>query len=264
MPFLTSLAPDWKIFGQSWLLILGACLLLGFLARAIFGKHSVVNRSLSAAIGILFIYVVTVVIYSTGAPLEQFLSPLPFITITGESMEIFSFAGASFPAVCSQLLSMIILAFLVNLLDGWIPQGKHFITWLLFRCLTVLGAILLHLLVNHLLLVFLPEGLMTYAPAVLLCILVLLLLTGALKVLVSLALATVNPVIAALYAFFFSTLVGKQITKAVFTTALLALLVFLLNKLGVTVISIAGAALTAYIPFLLLLVSAWYLVQKVL
>ena len=91
-----------------------------------------------------------------------------------------------------------------------------------------------------------------------------MLLTGALKLMVGVAIASVNPIIGALYTFFFATLVGKQLSKAVLTTLILAALVFALNKLGVTVISIAGAALMAYIPLLLLLLAVWYLVRKVL
>ena len=255
---------DGRLFVEAALVVLIASLILGFLGRFAFGKKSVLNRSVSAAIGILFIYAATVVIYSTGVPLERLLSPLPFVHIVDETLVIFTFQGTAFSAVCSELLSMVILAFLVNLLDTWIPEGKNLLTWIFFRCVTIVGAMALHVLVNWLLTRFLPEGLLAYAPTVLLCILVVMLLTGALKLMVGVAIASVNPIIGALYTFFFATLVGKQLSKAVLTTLILAALVFALNKLGVTVISIAGAALMAYIPLLLLLLAVWYLVRKVL
>ena len=124
-------------------------------------------------------------------------------------------------------------------------------------------ALILHLIVTGLFTNLLPEGLVTYAPTILLALLVLMLLTGALKLLVGVVLTTVNPLIAALYTFFFANVVGKQITKAVLTTALLTGLVLLLQHLGVGVISIASAALIAYIPFSILLVILWYVVCKV-
>ena len=115
------------------------------------------------------------------------------------------------------------------------------------------------LLTNHL-----PEGRVTSAPVILLGILVLRLLTGALKFLVGLVLTTVNPLIAALYTFFFANVVGKQITKAILTTAIIGGLVFVLQKMGVVAISIASAALAAYIPLIILLVVLWYVVGKLL
>ena len=95
-------------------------------------------------------------------------------------------------------------------------------------------------------------------------LLVVLLLVGALKIVVGAILATVNPLIAAFYTFFFATVVGKALSKAMLTTLLLSLLVYGLNYIGCTVISIASAALIAYIPFLIVLLIIWYVVSKVL
>ena len=95
-------------------------------------------------------------------------------------------------------------------------------------------------------------------------ILALMLLTGAFKVLVGIAISTVNPLVAALYTFFFASLVGKQITKAVLTTLLLAALVLCLNSLGIVVISVISSALIAYIPFVLALTVLWYIVGRAL
>ena len=91
-----------------------------------------------------------------------------------------------------------------------------------------------------------------------------MLLTGALKIVVGAILTTVNPVIGGLYTFFFATAIGKQVTKAMLTTLLLGALVWGLHRIGLSVIFFAGAALTAYIPVLLLLIGLWYLVTKVL
>ena len=77
-------------------------------------------------------------------------------------------------------------------------------------------------------------------------------------------LSTVNPLIGAFYTFFFATLVGKALTKAVLTTAILCATVWALNYIGCTVISIVSAALIAYIPLLIIVLIAWYIVCKVL
>ena len=89
-----------------------------------------------------------------------------------------------------------------------------------------------------------------------------MLLTGALRFLLGAILATVNPLIAALYTFFFASIVGKQITRAVLTTAIMAGIVLLLQNMGITALSLLSGALVAYVPFLLLLVLTWYIISK--
>lgn len=243
-------------------LLLGS-LLLGALGRFVFGKRSVLSNAVSSSIGILFIYVVTVLLNSAGVRYEKLIAPLPFVTIGQEYMGIYAFRG-DYAFVCSELLSMVILAFLVNLADRWLPKGKNIFSWTFFRALTVAIGYMMHLIVVYLFATYLPQGIVTYAPAVLLVLLLILLLTGISKILVGTILsATVNPFIGAMYTFFFANMIGKLITRAVLTTAILAGLVYLLNHLGVMVIAIGTAALSAYIPFLIILIALWYLVNKV-
>lgn len=261
--YFNTLGVDFDVFWKAALILLLGTFLMSVFGRFVFGKRSALNNAVSSAIGILFIYAITVVLRSAGAQYQSFIAPLPFVNISGNDMILFSFTGAHYTAICSEVLSMIILSFLVNLADGWLPKGKNILSWLFFRCLTVVIAYLLHLIVVGLLATYLPDGVVTYAPVILLALLVLLLLTGALKILVGALLTTVNPIIGGLYTFFFATVIGKQITKAVLTTAILTGIVMALRYIGVGVISIASAALVAYIPFLLILVVLWYIVIRI-
>lgn len=261
--YFASLNLNIETFLKATGMLIGALLLLALIGRFAFGKKSALCRAVSSVIGILFIYCITVVLGDAGEGFQKFIAPLPFVTIENDTMVLFSFR-ADYTVVCSQVLSMIILSFLMNLADGWLPTGKHIFSWVFFRCLGVVLALFLHLLVTGLLTALLPEGLITYAPTVLLAILLLMLLTGALKIVVGLLLTTVNPLIAVLYTFFFASAIGKQITKAVLTTGILAALVLVLQEMGITAISIASAALAAYIPLIVLLVVLWYLVGKLL
>ena len=262
--YFDSLGLDFWTFAKSGLLLLLGTFLISIFGRFVFGKRSALNNAVSSAIGILFIYAVTIVIKSSGAQFETLLAPLPFITIVQDNLFIFSFFSADFPLICSEVLSMVILAFLVNLADQWLPKGKKIFTWLFFRLLTILLGLVMHLAVTWLFRTYLPDGILHYAPIILLGMLVILLLTGVLKVVVGALLSTVNPLIAALYTFFFASIVGKQITKAVLTTFLLSMLVLGLNYLGCAVISVASAALMAYIPFAIILIVLWFIVGKIL
>ena len=259
---LNNLGFDTPLFLRSAVLLTIGSILLGTVGRFVFGKRSSLHCAVSSAIGILFIYAVTIVIYATGANLQSIIAPLPFVDISGENLSIFIFEGAAFKDICSQILDMVILAFLVNLLDGILPKGKNFFLWLLLRVLTVVGAMALHILSNWLIGLFLPQGLMQYAPMVLLALLAVLLLVGSLKIIVGAVLTTVNPIIGILYTFFFANIVGKAITKAVLTAGILAGLVYLLNYIGVTVLSIAASILVAYIPLVLILLLVWFVIGK--
>lgn len=258
-----SIGIDFDTFWKAALILLLGTFLLSAFGRFVFGKRSALNNAISSAIGILFIYALTVVLGSIGTQFSNLIAPLPFVTFSGEQMILFTFENAHYTTICTELLSMIILAFLVNLADGWLPRGKNIFSWVFFRTLTVIIGYILHLIVVGLFAKYLQEGIITYAPVILLALLILMLLTGALKILVGAILTTVNPIIGGLYTFFFATVVGKQITKAVLTTVILTGLVLGLQYIGLGVISIASAALTAYIPMMILLIVLWYIVIRI-
>lgn len=250
---------------QFMLFFAAASLILGLMGRVFLGKRSSLNRSLSSAMGILFIYAVTIVVY-TFKPwnLDALLSPLPFVRFTEEYLIVIPFQGTEFPALCSEILSLVILAFLVNLLDSFIPQGKTALGWYLLRFVTVIAAMLVHLIVDWAFRTYLPDVLVTYAPAILLVLLIGMLLMGLMNLILSVVLTAVNPIFGALYTFFFSNVIGKQLTKAVFTSGIVCVVVFLLGYFGYTVICITSAALMAYIPLAIVLLILWYLIGHVL
>lgn len=240
-------------------------LLLSLLGRVIFGKRSALNHAVSSAMGILFIYVVTIVVYTFDpSGLSRFLSPLPFVQFSEEYLYILSFHAAGIPAICENVLSLVILAFLVNLLDSLIPKGKSLIGWYLLRFLTVALAIGLHYAVNWASHTFLPGVLVTYAPIILLGILIAMLLLGVLNALLSLVLTVVNPILGAIYTFFFSNILGKQISKSVLTSGIICAVLYALDYFGFSVICISATALISYLPLLVVLLVLWYLIGHLL
>ena len=254
--------------GTAFLFVLyfaAATIIMGVLGRVALGKRSSLNRSISCAIGILFIYVLTVIVY-TFKPwnLEDLLSPLPFVRFSREYLFIMPVTGTRFPVLCSEILSLIILAFLVNLLDSILPNGENFFSWYLMRFLTVVFSMVLHFFVRNALYTYLPEVLVTYAPTVLLVILAFLLLSGVVSLILGLVISIANPFLGAMYTFFFSTVVGKQLSKAVFSSVILCAIVYLLEFFGYTVLCITAEALVAFIPLVIVLLILWYLLGHVL
>ena len=244
-------------------LLVGMLLISGIL-RFIFGKKTLIGNAVSSSIAIIFIYLPMALILSASTKLQWLVTPLPFVELTQDSIQLFTFQGSVYTVVASQLLSMIILAFLVNLADTWLPKKTNLFAWIFWRVVTVLLGLVMHFVVTWLFNKYLPMGIVIYAPVVLLAVLVVMLLTGALRLVVGAILTTVNPVIAAFYTFFFASVVGKQLTKAVLTTGIMVGIVYLLQHFGITALAVTAAALVAYIPFLLLLIAVWYIVSRFL
>ena len=249
------------------LLFAAGSLLLGYLGHLFFGENSPLSNAVSSAIGILFIYIATVAVLIIGGELDQFrqfLSPLPFINIVGEEVHFLQLVELPHQELCQQILSMVILAFLVNLLDTWLPRGEHLITWFFWRCVTVSLSILTHWFISGAIESLIPDVIAQNAPTILLGILVLMLAVGALKFIVGAAIAMVNPIIGALYTFFFANIIGSQVSKAVLSTALLTALVWVMNEIGITILSVSATALMAYLPFLAVLLAVWYVCNRIL
>lgn len=242
-----------------------AIFLISAIARLIFGKHSGLNHAICSAMGILMVYVVTVIVYTfQPGNLSAFLSPLPYVSFEGDRLVIFSLLNAQLPKLCSQALSMILLAFLVNLIDNIMSNGNGIIGWLFSRFVNVVLAMAVHYLVLKLFNTFLPGFLTGYAPTILLVILLFMLLVGVMKVILGLLLTALNPIFGVIYAFFFSSLIGKQLSKAVFSTMIISGFVIVLEYLGCSVITISAAALISYIPIAAVLMLLWVLVGYVL
>ncbi len=259
-----SMGIDFDTFWKAAAILLLGTFLFSVFGRFVFGKRSSLNIAVSSAFAILFIYAGMVIVSTFGGEIAKFITPLPFVDISGDKLFLFSFVGTQFTAICSEVLDMLILAFLVNLADRWIPRGKNVFLWLLLRVTTVILAYIAYYLVVGILAQYVPEGIATYAPVVLVAVVVLLLLTGALKIVVGAALTTVNPIIGALYTFFFANVIGKMITRAVLTTAILGGLIYALGAIGVTGISIAAATLPVYIPILIIVLVLWFVVGRFL
>ena len=250
---------------QFLLYFAAASLVLGVISRVVLGKYSSLNHALSSVMAVLFIYTITVTLY-TFKPwnLDLLLSPMPFATFSGHYLILHPIADLAFTALCTELLSLIILTFLINLVDTLMPAGEGVFSWLLLRLMTILGCFGLHLVVSWAFRTYLPDVLVTYAPAILLGILATMLFSGIISLVFGLIIAITNPFLGAMYSFFFSTLVGKQLSKALFTTGIVCGILYLMEHFGLVGILVSPAALLTYIPLALALLVLWFLIGHLL
>lgn len=238
---------------------------LGLLGRVIFGVRSDMNHAISSVMGIFFIYLIVVVVYTFDVPfVKDYLFPLPFISFADDTLFLFSFQNATFTVICAHVLSMLLLAFMVSILDLLVPKGSKMLVWYLLRTLSIILSIVLYTVASQLIDKHLPEIFIQYAPIVLVAIIGVMLLLAVTKVIFATVLTISNPIIGALYTFFFSNIVGKQLSKAALATIIFSVLLLILEHFGFAAISITTAALITYIPLILALLVLWYLIGHVL
>ena len=242
-----------------------ASLILGVLGRLVLGKRSSLNHALSSVMAILLIYAVTITVY-TFKPwnLEELLSPLPFVTFAGDYLIVYPIQDTAFPTLCTQILSLVILAFLINLVDSVIPIGESVAGWFFLRILAVVLCMGLHFVTCWAFRTYLPEVLVAYAPAILLILLVFMVFSGVISLILGAILTLNSPFMGAMYTFFFSNVIGKQVSKAIFTSVILCLVFFLLGYFGFTIITITSTALLTYIPLAFSFLLLWYLIGRAL
>lgn len=273
MEFLTSILPafgdltagtDWVSVLQTMLIAAVVIFGIGAIFRSIFGKGSSLTRAVSATLSILMVYLAAILIFVFVPALRSDVNQLPFLSVTQEKLFLWDISSLPSDLLYASLVKMAILALLVNILETFLPQGKKFFTWYLWRSFTALSALTLYVVICHLIQTFVPAVFGEWAGYVLIGAWAVILATGILKILLSVVLTIVNPIIGALYTFFFSNAIGKQFSKSILTTVLMTLLVIGLNNSGLTQFAFSQFSATSYGPACVIVVIMLYLFGKFL
>lgn len=249
---------------MSLLIAIVSILVVGGIFRLCFGKGSILNGAISSAIAILSIYTINVLIYSFGDNLQILFSPLPFVSVSDDVLTVFPIFDASFREICAEIVNMMVLSYLMNLLETWLPKGNKVWSWFSFRFLSLAIAVCLHYCINIFLNSVFKENILDIAPLILLGIVLVAFLLSCLKLLVGGALSFIDPFLGLFHTFFFKKDMGKQLMRAMVTTMLLTILVCVLNYLSYTSISIAAVAVLTYLPIIIFGLVLWYVVAQFL
>lgn len=232
---------------------------LGLVFRLFFGRNCAVNRGISGFLEVLFIYAATVTVYTLKPwNLSQYLAPLPFAIFRGDILIVSYSACSTIPLLCSQLLSLIILCFIVHLLNFVLPRGRSFVPWLLMRAVCVVLAVGVDLAANWALNAFLPAVIAESAPVALITVLAVTLLVSLFNPLLCILFTAANPIVGLLYTFFFSNTIGKNLTRAVLSAGMVFALFYGMDYFECIVIDITPGALLRNSPFALALLGVWY------
>lgn len=266
LPTVTTLAAgiDWFSIAKAAFYLAAAVCILGCLLRLVFGKGSSLVRSVSACLSVALIYIADILIFKFIPSLRRSIASLPFLSIDADAFYLWDIASLPAASLYPALLQSFLLAFLVNLLETLLPHGKKFVSWYFLRLLTVIAALGVYSLISGLILSFAPEVYGALAGWILVGIWAFIGLLGIAKWLMALAVAVINPVLGALFAFFFSNSFGKQFTKAILTTLLTLVIFIVLYSMGFTGFVFDSFTLASYGPSCLIAMAALYLFGKLL
>lgn len=255
---------DWPTVLRSAAVVCVVLFALGAVLRMIFGRGSSLNGALSATLSVLLVYLTAVMLSWLVPQWRVALPQLPFVTVSQNRFFLWDLHQVSKSVVYGGILRLSILAFLVNLLEAFMPHGKKIHTWYLFRMGTVLAALVGYSMVVAWLERLLPGLFDQYAQVIVLGCWAVIALAGVLKVLLSVVLTVVNPIVGAVYTFFFSNLVGKQFTKSILTTVLCLAIVTLANQAGFSQFAFSDFSLVTCVPAGLLALVTLYLFGRFL
>lgn len=239
-PKVLTIVQPYTYFLFWWLLIL-------FISMGLkmFNKGPNLKNGIIAALSILIMYLAYALIYRfKPLGLESYLVlPLPFLEFREDSLWLIVYeynekGWLRIPELCSQITSMLLLAFLVNQIYAFKPGNLKTPGWLIFRFFSTLFAIGVYYGVHKVLekcLSFVPkdtiwEVLVSYAPIAVLGALLVTFALGVARNLMRSFFKVVNPTFEGLNGFYYTNKFGVQLTRAIWSTLALTLFAWGLQK----------------------------------
>ena len=247
-----------------------AIFFIALLARLFLGKESSLRTSMSCGLSMIMMYAICTVIYTfSPKDFRYYLNHLPlgvfgFNDAGQKALALNTFQNLELPELCHQVLRIFLLAFLVNQLNNFTPKKLKLPGWILYNLFSLFIGIGLYYMLDRIIGMFFPFVYSEYAPLILLSLLIIAFFGGLIKVILAALMATVSPLVAALYAFFFDSRIGKTVSKAIGSTFVIMVFSFTLDYLGYGVIPVDTASLAAYVPFAVCMFLLWVLVGRIL
>lgn len=241
-------------------LALIAIFILAGISRLVLKESENVIASAASCVQLVLVGLSAIALYVAFPSLGQTLPQLPFLNLHAYGCSLLSPAQLESHSLFPALLRLFLLALLINLWEELLPKSKKIAPWLLLRVLSAAGSLCCYFLLCEVLQRYCPQLLNQWAMAIVLSILGCVCLLGICKGLLTIAAAVVHPLLGLLFAFFFSHIIGRQLTRAVITGTLFLGLAWYLGESGISGCSYDLQLL----PVCLLTLTARYILEKLL
>lgn len=246
--------------------IVAIVFILAALIRVVADKASRYNHALASAMAILFVYMFLMLIHNESAPgfTKDAFEILPLIDYKDNRITLFAFSGDNILGIFKELLYAFILSFILIGLDDLIPDAKNGLAWIVLQVVIACISVFLYWGVIKAINVFLPGVLDSYAPLILGCILLFMIALGVMKLILSLLLVAVNPLLGAISAFFGTSPLGKALGKAALCALILCAVAFFMGANGLSAFQLANLNFAVCVLPMLVLLLLWFVVGYVL
>lgn len=247
--------------------LIGIVMILALLIRLIHKKASKYNHALSSAMALMFMYLLMILLHKVIPQIvDPVLDKLPLIDVNFEAgtISLFQFSDMRFTQSCLELVYVLILSFCLIGLDDLIPDARNVGTWMLLQFIIACIAMAIYCFVLNCINTFSPEILTSYAPMVLICVLLFMVFLGILKVLLGLVLMAVNPLLVAVGAFFSSNKLGMALGKSVMCSFVMVVATALLKYKGLTVVALSDLTFLVCLVPLVVLALLWVVIGHIL
>lgn len=231
---------------------------------ALFGKKSLINRGISGMLSTVMLYLAAIMLYVCFPTIRETLSELPFLSVQAQQIVLLNPMDMDFlTLLCPMLLRFFILTFMINLMESVWPNGVGFLSWLVWRMVSMLCALILNWVITAGITLLFPALLGKYAFLPLAAVFggAALILLG--KLVFTVLLASANPYFGAVYGFFTVNQVGNQFSKTLLTCLLSGGLLVWLNRMELASLPYSAFEGMAFIPTCLMFLLALYIFGKV-
>lgn len=241
-------------------------LVLRFILNHFFGKPAHMRRALSVSMNILLIYCIFMVCYVFNPlGIQDYLGRLhlPYIKFEEDKLLFLFSIHNTFPELCTQILGMVFLAFIVSQVFEFVPGNLTPLGMRTYRFIATLFSIGVYYgacRVVAKVISYIPEKLLPFLPIALLGAFTLLFILGWMKRIMVKMLVLVNPTFDGLAGFFFNNRFGKHLTRAMYATFFLTLLAVGLEWALIREFTMTPAGLLDGIYAFICLLILWTLV----
>ena len=252
---------------QTSIYLIGIVLLMAVLVRLVHQKASQYNHALSSAMALLFMYLLMIQLHGIIPEIvDPVLDKLPLIDVNLDSgkLTLYQFSLEKFSESCVELLYLLILSFCLIGLDDLIPDAKNTTSWIILQFIVVCIALAIYCFILKAIAHFAPDVFDSFAPMILVCILLFMVFLGLLKVILTLMLVAVNPLLGAVSAFFSTNKVGMALGKSVMCSFIMVVMTVLLQHKGVGTFVLADLTLLVCLLPMVILGVLWVVIGHVL
>ena len=246
--------------------IIAVVFILALIIRVVADKASKYNHALASATAILFMYIILMMMHNGDGPkfVVEALNVLPLVHIEDGKILLFSFAQDNVLEIFREFLYAFILSLVLIGLDDLIPDAKNGFAWIILQVFVASLSVFVYWGIIQALESFIPGVLDSYAPLILGCILLFMILLGVLKVIMGLLLVAVNPLLGAISAFFGTAPLGKVLGKAALCAIFLCAVAIFMSASGFTSFALVNMTFAVCVLPLLVLMLLWFLIGYIL